>query len=117
MEIKDFTERFNLLTVDRMKFSKRTGIPYTTISNIQKGTEPKVGVVMKILEAFPNLSAEWLLRGIKPIRKDMDSDEVIMLKDELSRLSAKYEILEEMYCKKSMELQTLKERIDNGERQ
>ena len=118
METRNFTERFNFLVGDsRMNFSKKTGIPYTTITNIQRGTEPGVAIIESVLKSLPDLSAEWLLRGTEPILIDgtkEDAGKIAILKDEYKRLKQKYELLREMYIEKCMELQTLK-KIDNGE--
>lgn len=116
METRNFTERFNFLVGDnRMEFSKKTGLPYTTVTNIQKGTEPGIKVVMKILKSLPDLSAEWLLRGTEPVLIDLtkeDSEEVARMKAGLSSLCMKYEMLERMYVEKCIELQTLKNGIN-----
>jgi hypothetical protein len=110
MKIDDFTRRFNELVGDnRMEFSFKTLIPYTTVTNIQKGTEPRLGAVLSVLNAYPRLSAEWLLRGVEPKfmndgQEKEDSQEVKSLKAELEQLKGKYNLLKEMYDDKCAEL-------------
>ena len=112
MDTKDFTDRFNILVGDnRMQFSKKTDIPYTTIANIQKGTEPRIGVVMEILKSMPDLSAEWLLRGTGQAFEKRDENaagKLLIALAELKGQKMKYEALKEMYIEKCMELKTLK---------
>lgn len=67
-------------------FAKYIGIPPTTYSNIAGGrfSEPKHGVLAKILKAFPELNPMWLMLGEgemwleekKPSTRDADLDEL-----------------------------------------
>jgi len=60
-------------------FANLTDIHPTTLSHIINGREsagkgrvnqtPSTDVIMKILSAFPDINAEWLLRGIGPMDK------------------------------------------------
>lgn len=44
-------------------FAKRIGVTQSVIGSMfQKGTEPSAKVTKQILKAFPDISAEWLLR-------------------------------------------------------
>ena len=110
MKIDDFTRRFNELVGDnRMEFSFKTLIPYTTVTNVQKGTEPRLSVLLSVLQSYPELSAEWLLRGIEPKyinegQEKEESQEVKSLKAELEQLKGKYNLLKEMYDDKCAEL-------------
>lgn len=46
------------------QFAKRIGIPQRTISNIfKRNSDIKCSVLNKILESFPRISPDWLLRG------------------------------------------------------
>lgn len=112
MDMEGFTDRFNsLVGSNRMQFSKKTDIPYTTIANIQKGTEPRIGVVMEILKSMPDLSAEWLLRGTGQAFEKRDENaagKLLIALAELKGQKMKYEALKEMYIEKCMELKTLK---------
>ena len=61
-------------------FANKTDIHPTTLSHIIKGREsagkgrvnqtPSTDVIMKILAAFPDINAEWLVRGIGPMDKN-----------------------------------------------
>lgn len=56
-----------------LAFSKEIGIPQTTLNqqlkgrNNQKTTTVSINTVALILEAYPNLSAEWIMRGTEPM--------------------------------------------------
>lgn len=46
------------------RFADHIGVPRATISHILSGrNKPSLEVVQKILDAFPDLSAEWLVKG------------------------------------------------------
>lgn len=50
--------------VSDRKFSEMINIPQTSLSTLfSRGSEPKVSIISSILNAFPLISAEWLLRG------------------------------------------------------
>lgn len=45
-------------------FADRIGVPRSTISHILSGrNKPSLEVAQKILEAFPDISTEWLIKG------------------------------------------------------
>ncbi len=47
------------------RFADHVGVPRATISHILSGrNKPSLEVVQKILNAFPDISAEWLVKGI-----------------------------------------------------
>ena len=56
-----------------LAFSKTIGVPQTTLNQQLKGrsdrknTQISISVVALILESYPMLSAEWLLRGKEPM--------------------------------------------------
>lgn len=56
-----------------LAFSKTIGVPQTTLNQQLKGRSDKkntsisISVVALILNAYPMLSAEWLLRGKEPM--------------------------------------------------
>lgn len=55
------------------KFSELINIPQTSLSTLfNRGNEPNVSVVASILNAFPLISAEWLLRGEGNMLKSED---------------------------------------------
>jgi len=46
------------------RFADHIGVPRATISHILSGrNKPSLEVVQKILDAFPDISAEWLVKG------------------------------------------------------
>ncbi len=46
------------------RFADHIGVPRSTISHILSGrNNPSLELVMKILDAFPELRTEWLVRG------------------------------------------------------
>lgn len=56
-----------------LAFSKEIGIPQTTLNQQLKGRNNKtnttvsINTVALILQAYPNLSAEWIMRGTEPM--------------------------------------------------
>ncbi len=63
--IKSIITREGLSQVD---FSTRTGIKTSTLSHVLTGrNNASSEVVDKILAAFPNYEAEWLLNGVGPM--------------------------------------------------
>lgn len=59
--IKEIIEAKNLTP---SRFADHVDVPRSTISHILSGrNKPSLEVVQKILEAFPDIPAEWLVRG------------------------------------------------------
>ena len=49
-------------------FAKSIGVAQPTIHHcISENSEPRIGLVMSILNGLPDLSAEWLMRGEGPM--------------------------------------------------
>lgn len=77
-------------------FSREIGIKQTTISDyLNNGKTPSWAVVRGIIATYSDISVEWLLRGEGPMYiSDLpstdhdDSDEVLELKAEITRLRA-----------------------------
>jgi transcriptional regulator with XRE-family HTH domain len=77
-------------------FSREIGIKQTTISDyLNNGKTPSWAVVRGIIATYSDISVEWLLRGDGPMYiSDIpstdhdDSDEVLELKAEITRLRA-----------------------------
>jgi transcriptional regulator with XRE-family HTH domain len=77
-------------------FSREIGIKQTTISDyLNNGKTPSWAVVRGIIATYSDISVEWLLRGDGPMYiSDLpstdhdDSDEVLELKAEITRLRA-----------------------------
>ncbi len=55
-------------------FADRIGVPRSTISHILSGrNKPSLELVQKILDAFPDLRVEWIIRGKgRMISEDLD---------------------------------------------
>ncbi len=59
--IKEIIEAKNLTP---SRFADHVDVPRSTISHILSGrNKPSLEVIQKILEAFPDIPAEWLVRG------------------------------------------------------
>ena len=81
---KNMIERIKRIITERdmtlSSFANTTGIHPTTLSHIINGREiagkgkvkqiPSTDVIMKILSAFPDINAEWLIRGTGPMDKN-----------------------------------------------
>ena len=84
------------------KLSIELNIPQTTLNRQVSGVSTlSSAVVESILAYFPNLSAEWLLRGkgemylqTQDSKEENSSDEVEILKDEILRLQGEVRALE-----------------------
>lgn len=118
MKLEEFTERFNEMVGDnRSDFSFRTLIPYTTITNVMKGTDPRVSMILAILEAVPEISAEWLMRGKGEMVLEDDKqtgvtvEELMEMKMLLQHAREELEILGRMYDKKCAENEELRSKI------
>ena len=73
-----FGERLEILidslNMKRPEFSQKIGSNKQTIGHIiNNKSSPNFATVMQVLDAFPNLNAEWLTRGVGPIWKDKAS--------------------------------------------
>ena len=61
---KQFKTFFDSLNVSANAFSKQIGLPQRTVNNYVTGDRSlSIDFIEAILAAFPELSAEWLLRG------------------------------------------------------
>lgn len=78
-------------------FAKSIKVSQTTLSDyLNSGKTPSWAVLRGIIEAYPDISVEWLLRGNGdtcfvedlPSTDHTDTDEVLELKTELTRLRA-----------------------------
>lgn len=118
MKLEDFTKRFNeLVGENRSDFSFRTLIPYTTITNVMKGTEPRISMILAILEAIPEISAEWLMRGNGNMLLSDEKqtgctiEDIMKLKEQLQNAQEELDILSRMYDKKCAENEELRSKI------
>ena len=86
------------------KLSIELNIPQTTLNRQVSGVSTlSSAVVESILAYFPNLSAEWLLRGngemylqTQDSKEAESADEVEILKDEILRLQGEIRALERL---------------------
>jgi len=88
----------------QIDFANHTGINKNTVSTIMNGKNFGVDNLSKILDSFPNISGEWLLRG-KGEMTDTDQDitatnqEVERLRNEIGKYKRRmltiHEVLEE----------------------
>ncbi|MCT4638921.1 MAG: hypothetical protein N4A72_14565 [Bacteroidales bacterium] len=55
----------NLCDGNKKKFSIATEIPYTSVSEYHSGkkTDPKLSLIIKILNTYKNVNALWLITG------------------------------------------------------
>ena len=59
------------------KFAEIINVPQTSLSTLfNRGNEPKVSVVTSILNAFPLISAEWLIRGEGSMKREEDEPRI-----------------------------------------
>lgn len=57
------------------QMADRIGVQRSAISHILSGrNRPSLDFVMKVLESFPEVSSEWLLRGQKTVEKSPVSE-------------------------------------------
>lgn len=93
----NFTERINKLIsyydISANEMARRVGGSRTKVYNAINGkVSPGFETIEAILSTFPDVSAEWLVRGDGAMMKS----EMIM-KSEVDQLIAKYKVVREMY--------------------
>lgn len=99
--IREFIED-NKISVS--KLSGMIGVPQTTLNRQLSGVgEIPYYTIEQLVAIFPNLSAEWLLRGkgemylqSQDSKEENSSDEVEILKDEILRLQGEVRALERL---------------------
>ena len=75
-------------------FAKEIGVKQTTLSDyLNSGKTPSWAVLRGIVDTFTDVSVEWLIRGegemyISDIPTDGDTDTILDLKAEITRLRA-----------------------------
>lgn len=82
-------EFYKSIGLTENKFSSEIGVPQKTLNNYANGRTLPLGVVYLILEKFPALSAEWLMRGTGSMYADRQTDDAESrreLNDEIERL-------------------------------
>ena len=96
-------QRINELIEQRQenvsKFAATLEIPQTTLNNYMLGQrKPTFGLIDSILTHLPEVSAEWLLRGVGR----MYNDSVAASKDvEIAKLEAQVEALKDVIVRMS----------------
>lgn len=96
-------ERINELMrkegLSELQFAKRIGVPQSSVNGYLSGKNtPPTKFLISVITEFSDVSAEWLLRGegemyISDIPKDGDTEEVIDLKVEITKLKLENERL------------------------
>lgn len=69
-------------------WAKELDIPYTTLSEFLRGSEPRYSTIKAILDGNPYLSAEWLMRGTGEMLLKEKADNPSSEKDELEKIKA-----------------------------
>lgn len=73
--------------------SKNTGYPQSTLNKqINKETAMSLSTLIVVLDYLPKLSADWLFRG----NVENESSNVILLKEEIKKLTIENNILREI---------------------
>lgn len=98
---KDVFERLRIVLKEkefsRKKLAEVSGLPLSTVTTNISGVpkQPSYAIIETVLYQFPDISAEWLIRGMGskyisdlPSTDHDDSDEVLELKAEVTRLRA-----------------------------
>ena len=94
----------------------RSGIPQKTLDNQIKGLRGiSIETVVSILQAYPEISAEWLLRGNGEmlIRKEDNSEDIARINGLVDTITT----LNDALKSKSETIAMLKERITQLEKQ
>lgn len=90
-------EFINSLGVNDNQFAKSIGITQSVIASMfSRNTEPSSKVIVSILNAYANLSAEWLMRGEGDMLKSNETEKVNSIS---KKYDAEVEIDNEGYLK------------------
>ena len=91
-------ERINQLMrkegLSELQFAKRIGVPQSSVNGYLAGKNtPPTKFLTSVIAEFSDVSTEWLMRGkgemyISDIPTDGDTDQVLDLKAEITRLRA-----------------------------
>lgn len=111
MPVKPLNKRvfklINFLNRKQGEFAEAIGISSAVISKIKNDKEVSTVVIEGILNAFPNLSSEWLLRGIPPMWKPED--------EEIFLVNLNTNKLESVIAAMQKEIADVKNRLDKVE--
>lgn len=101
-------------------FSKEIGVKQTTVSDyLNNGKTPSWAVIRGIIEEYSDISLEWLLRGKGsmyisdlPSTDHTDTDEVLDLKAEITRLRVEREEMQKRIIELEAITQYQEKRLD-----
>lgn len=101
-------------------FSKKIGVKQTTVSDyLNNGKTPSWAVIRGIIEEYSDISLEWLLRGLGgkyisdlPSTDHPDTDEVLELKAEITRLRVEREEMQKRIIELEAITQYQEKRLD-----
>lgn len=97
----------NYLNVDSFRgFAKKIDISYSKFQSYQRGSQPGIDVLDKIISIYPEVNAEWLVTGKGKMLKesDINSDDDI-------------DILTEVITNQKQEISDLKTQIREKDKQ
>ncbi len=108
----------NALGISENELARRLGISQSTLNGYTLGKRtPSYEFAETVLNAFSDISAEWLLRGkgsmyISDIPTDGDTDEVLDLKAEITRLRVEREEMQKRIIELEAITQYQEKRLD-----
>lgn len=94
-------------------FAKKIGVTQSVIASMfKRGTEPSAKVINAILDYFPDVSSEWLMRGKEPMllsqTVDENTERMSSLVDTISTLTSVVKDKDARIKQLEMELSNLK---------
>lgn len=117
-------ERINELMrkegLSELQFAKRIGVPQSSVNGYLSGKNtPPTKFLTSVITEFSDVSAEWLMRGEGPMYiSDLpstdhdDSDEVLELKAEITRLRVEREEMQKRIIELEAITQYQEKRLD-----
>lgn len=97
-------------------FAKKIGVTQSVIASMfKRGTEPSAKVINAILDYFPDISSEWLMRGKEPMllsqqMPDENTERMASLVDTISTLTSVVKDKDARIKQLEMELANLKKK-------
>ena len=103
--MEQITERVKKIMEDNKlsatQMAERIGVQRSAISHILSGrNKPSLDFVLKVLEAFKNVSSDWLLKGEIEINKSPENQTIIPTKNDGQKAIEKVLVL---YTDKTVE--------------
>ena len=115
-------ERINELMrkegLSELQFAKRIGVPQSSVNGYLSGKNtPPTKFLTSVITEFSDISTEWLMRGkgtmyISDIPTDSDTDEVLDLKAEITRLRVEREEMQKRIIELEAITQYQEKRLD-----